>query len=120
MRNLYGNIFDEYDDEEDEYKQIDENTFLINGSVSIFDLRKILEIEIEDGDYDTLSGYLTNLLGRIPEDEENPTIETDKVIYRIEEYEDKRIKWVKACLTKQEEPNTEEGEGEREEEDKNE
>lgn len=98
IEELVGNIFDEYDDIEPEYEQIDENTFRISGSVSIFDLRKILEIEdIPEGDYDTLSGYLIELLGRIPEDDEMPEIETDKVTYKIEDYEDKRILWVKAC-----------------------
>lgn len=98
IEELVGNIFDEYDDVEPEYEQIDENTFRISGSVSIFDLRKILEIEdIPEGDYDTLSGYLIELLGRIPEDNEMPEIETDKVTYKIEDYEDKRILWVKAC-----------------------
>lgn len=98
IEELVGNIFDEYDEVEPEYEQIDENTFKISGSVTIFDLRKILEIEdIPEGDYDTLSGYLIELLGRIPEDDEMPVIETEKVTYKIEDYEDKRILWVKAC-----------------------
>lgn len=98
IEELVGNIFDEYDEEEPEYEKIDENTYRISGSVSIFDLRKILEIEdIPEGDYDTLSGYLLELLGRIPEDDEMPEIETEKVTYKIEDYEDKRILWVKAC-----------------------
>ena len=98
IEELVGNIFDEYDEVEPEYEKIDENTFRISGSVSIFDLRKILEIEdIPEGDYDTLSGYLIELLGRIPEDDEMPEIETEKVVYKIEDYEDKRILWVKAC-----------------------
>ena len=97
IEELVGNIFDEYDDEEKDYEKIDDNTFMINGSVSIHDLRKILEVEIPEGDYDTLSGYLIEELGRIPDDDEKPVIETEKVTYKIEEYEDKRIIWVKAC-----------------------
>ena len=42
-------------------------------------------------------GYLQDILGRIPEDEEKPVIETEAVTYKIEEYEDKRILKVKAC-----------------------
>ena len=111
IEELVGNIFDEYDDEELEYEKIDENTFRISGSVSIYDLRKILEIEdIPEGDYDTLSGYLIELLGRIPEDDEMPVIETPKVTYKIEEYEDKRILWVKACKTNIVESNEEDEE----------
>ena len=100
IEELVGNIFDEYDDEELDYEKIDDNTFRISGSVSIYELRRILEIEdIPEGDYDTLSGYLIELLGRIPEDDEMPIIETPKVTYKIEEYEDRRILWVKACKT---------------------
>ena len=117
IEELVGNIFDEYDEEELEYEKIDENTYRISGSVSIFDLRRILEIEdIPEGDYDTLSGYLIELLGRIPEDDEMPEIETDKVTYKIEEYEDKRILWVKACKNNKVEEQSEE-ETEIEEED---
>lgn len=103
LEELVGNIFDEYDEVENDYEKIDDNTFLINGNISIHDLRKILDVEIEDGDYDTLSGYLTEKLGRILEDKEKPIIETKEVTYKIEEYEDKRIKWVKACKNNEEE-----------------
>ena len=97
IEELVGNIFDEYDDEEKDYEKIDDNTYMINGSVSIFDLRKILDVAIPEGDYDTLSGYLIELLGRIPSDDEHPEIETREVTYKIAEYEEKRILWVKAC-----------------------
>lgn len=55
---------------------------MIDGSVSIYELRKILGVDIPEGDYDTLSGYLIELLGRIPKDDEKPVIETDKVTYK--------------------------------------
>ena len=97
LEELVGDIFDEYDDIENEYEKIDENTYLLNGSISISELKKILKVEIPEGDYETLSGYLQDKLGRIPEDEEKPIIETDKVTYKIEKYEDKRIIKVKAC-----------------------
>ena len=97
VEELVGNIFDEYDEEEKEFEKIDDNTFMISGGVSIHELRKILNVEIPEGEYDTLSGYLIELLGRIPSDDEKPVIETKRVTYKIEEYEEKRILWVKAC-----------------------
>ena len=97
LEELVGDIFDEYDKVEKEYEQIDENTYLLSGSLPIYDVNKLLNAEIPEGDYDTLSGYLQEEMGRIPKDEENPIIETDKVTYKIEEYEDKRIIKVKAC-----------------------
>ena len=97
LEELVGDIYDEYDKVEKEYEKIDDNTYLLSGSLPIYDVNKLLDAKIPEGDYDTLSGYLQEELGRIPKDEETPIIETDKVTYKIEEYEDKRIIKVKAC-----------------------
>ena len=97
LEELVGNIFDEYDDVEVEYNKIDENTYMVEGSIPLYELKKITGIEIPEGDYDTLSGYLIEKLGRIPEDDEKPVIEDEKLTYKVEELEDKRIKWVKIC-----------------------
>lgn len=97
LEEIVGNIFDEYDDFEKDYEKLDENTYLINGGVSIYELKKILGVDIPEGEYDTLSGYLIDELGRIPLDTEKPVIETEHVTYKIEDYEDRRIIWVKAC-----------------------
>lgn len=103
LEELVGDIYDEYDKEEKEFEKIDENTYLLTGSIPIYDVNKLLNAEIPEGDYDTLSGYLQEALGRIPEEEETPIIETKKVTYKIEKYEDKRILIVKACKNKTEE-----------------
>ena len=97
IEELVGDIYDEYDKEEKQFEKIDENTYFLVGSMPIYDVNKLLNADIPEGDYDTLSGFLQEELGRIPEEEENPIIETDKVTYKIEEYEDKRILKVKAC-----------------------
>lgn len=97
LEEIVGNIFDEYDEIENDYTKIDDNTFIINGNVSINDLKKILQLDLPEGDYETLSGYLINLLGRLPKENETPIIETKQVNYKIEKYEDKRIVLVKAC-----------------------
>ncbi len=97
LEELVGDIFDEYDKEEKEYEQIDKNTYLLSGSMTIYDVNKLLDAKIPEGDYDTISGYLQDKLGRIPDEEETPVIDTKSVTYKIEEYEDKRILKVKAC-----------------------
>ena len=97
LEELVGDIYDEYDEVEKEFERIDENTYLLAGNVPIYDVNKILNADIPEGDYDTISGFLLEELGRIPEEQETPIIETQKVTYKIEEYEDKRILKVKAC-----------------------
>ncbi len=103
LEELVGDIYDEYDEEEKEFEKIDDNTYILSGSMPIYDVNKILDADIPEGDYDTISGYLQEKLGRIPEDgEETPVIDTEKVTYKIEEYEDRRIIKVKACKNNQE------------------
>ncbi len=102
LEELVGNIFDEYDDIEVEYEKIDDNTYLIDGGVSLYEFKRIIGVEIPEGDYETLSGYLIEKLGRLPEENEDIVLEDENLTYKVEEYEDKRIKKVKVCRNNQE------------------
>ncbi len=97
LEEIVGDIYDEYDEIEEEYEKLDDKTYIISGKMPIYDVNKILKSNIPEGDYDTLSGYLQEELGRIPDEEENPIIETKELTFKIEEYEDKRILKVKVC-----------------------
>ena len=97
LEELVGEIYDEYDVPTEKYEKLDENTFLVDGTISIYELEKILDISIPEGDYDTLSGYILEELGRIPKPKEKPVVETDKAIYKVEKFEDNRIVSVKIC-----------------------
>ena len=97
IEELVGNIFDEYDDEEIDVKKIDDNTYILSVALTSYDLKKIFGVEMPEGDYETLSGFLIEKLGRIPNDNEHPIIEGENLTYKIEEVEDKRIKYVKVC-----------------------
>jgi len=101
LEEIVGDIYDEYDEIEEQYEKIDDKTYILLGKMPIYDVNKLLGSNIPEGDYDTLSGYIQEQLGRIPEDEENPTIETDELTFKIEEYEDKRIFKVKVCKNEQ-------------------
>ena len=97
LEEIVGEIYDEYDEVENKYEKIDDNTYIFGGNLSIYDLEKILEVTIPEGDYDTLSGYLIEILGRIPNNKEKIDIETEQVTYKVEKCKDKRIVRVKAC-----------------------
>ena len=97
LEEIVGEIYDEYDKETDKFKKIDNNTFLFDASIALYDVEKFLEIEIEDDDVDTLAGYLIKKLDRIPKDGEKPIIETEKVTYKIENVKNRKITKVKAC-----------------------
>ncbi len=103
LEEIVGDIYDEYDDIEEEYEKIDDKTYIVSGKMPIYDVNKLLSSNIPEGDYDTLSGYLQEELGRIPTEEELPVIETKELTFKIEEYEDKRILKVKVCKNEPEE-----------------
>ena len=95
LEEIVGDIFDEYDEIENLYEAIDENTYIFDAGITIYDLSKVLDINIEEGDYDTLSGYFLELLGRMPKENEHPTVTTDKLEMTVEEFKDNRILTVK-------------------------
>ena len=105
---IVGDIFDEYDPVEEEYEKIDENTYIVDGQMSIFDFEKLLDIKEIETEYDTVSGYLMELLDRIPTEEENPVIETEHFVFKIEEFDDRRIAKVKVCRIMEETEDEEE------------
>ena len=107
LEEIVGEIYDEYDEVEKIYEIIDELNFRLSGSMSIYDVEKVLDTQIPEGDYDTLSGYLVEVLGRIPTEKDKAVIETPGVIYKLEKVEDMRIVRVKATKVVVEEPEDE-------------
>lgn len=97
LEELVGEIYDEYDNDDLKFEIIDENTFLINGDLSIYDVEKILDITIPDGDYDTISGYILDNINKIPYDKENVIFETEELTYKIENLKNNRIIKIKVC-----------------------
>lgn len=105
IEEIVGNIFDEYDvEEEEDICPIGEDTYRINGTTDLQDVEEQLEITFEEAeDYDTLGGYLIGQMGRIPEDDEQPEVAVGGWLFRIENIEEKRIEKVIATRLPQEE-----------------
>ena len=98
LEEIVGEIYDEYDEIEKIEEKVDENTYLFSGNIAIYEIEDILDVDIEDGDYDTISGYLVEKLGRIPTDKDKGiVIETEDVVYKIENVKERRITKIKAC-----------------------
>ena len=67
VEEIVGNIFDEYDEEEDlEFKKINEHTYEISGMISLYELETHLGIELPVEEHETLNGFFINLYGNIP------------------------------------------------------
>ena len=95
LEEIVGEIYDEYDKVEKKYEKIDEKTYVFEGEVPIYEVEKIIGIDIPEGDYDTLSGYLLENLERIPNDKEKPIFKTEKAIFKVEKCKENKILKVK-------------------------
>ncbi len=98
IEEIVGNIFDEYDEEEKQIQVLNHYTFDVDGGIDLEDLDEEcgLKLPLEElQDYDTLSGFLTSLMGHIPEDNETSEIIYRDLRFRIIKAEDKVIEKVR-------------------------
>ena len=98
LESIVGNIQDEYDDEDEEVEKIDEHTYTFDGATDIDDASEILGIEIPEGDYDTLAGFVINQLGYLPtgEEAEPSAVQFENIKFTVLKIEDRRIELIKA------------------------
>lgn len=68
MEELVGDIQDEFDNERSTYTRINDEEFVIEGTMTLNDLGyHVPELELESGEVTTIGGYVTQQLGRFPE-----------------------------------------------------
>jgi putative hemolysin len=63
---MVGQVRDELRPAVVEFQSIDENTIVIEGSLSIEEAREELRLDVPEGPYDTFAGFLLSALGHIP------------------------------------------------------
>tara|TARA_B100000949_G_C13942442_1_gene309385 strand:- start:263 stop:574 length:312 start_codon:yes stop_codon:yes gene_type:complete len=56
---------------EDEFRVIDEHTMQVNGSMRIDEANEQLDLNLPEGDYETIAGFLLERLGHIPQEGED-------------------------------------------------
>jgi putative hemolysin len=100
IEEIVGEIHDEYDEEVKDIEQAADGSFLVNGRISIKDLNERFVTNLpEEEEYDTLSGFLHKLTGRIPD--LNETITHENLSMTIVKKSQRRIRLVR--LKKREE-----------------
>lgn len=95
VEEIVGNIFDEYDVEERMIVKQNEGRFLMRGMAPLDEVGETLGISIEHEDFDTLSGLLISLIGRIPAEKERIILSFQGYRFRIIDMKDKTIGFVR-------------------------
>jgi putative hemolysin len=97
LESIVGNIQDEYDHETEDISELSDGEYLLDGMAFLDDIAEELNVSFSDaGDYDTIAGYLTDKLGRLPDADEKATVEKDDWVFTAEEVRDHRIAAVRA------------------------
>jgi len=96
LEEIVGNILDEYDKEETFVETKGEKSYEIDGLTPLDELNDILGIEMdgEDGDIETINGFIINKLGYVPENDDKTVIEYGGYSFKILEVENHIIKSV--------------------------
>ncbi len=107
LESIVGNIQDEYDDEEEEVSQLSENVYLIDGLTQLEDVEKLFGIHFDDnGDYDTIGGYIIDELGYIPTADEHPAVTVGNVSFTVLDVVERRIDKIRVERTAPEKAKT--------------
>lgn len=94
VEEIVGELSDEHEVQEEELVKLDDHTYLVDGSMLITDLNEELHLKLETDSYDTVSGFLIEILDYIPESADVEPIQVGDARFQILEVKDKRIKKV--------------------------
>jgi CBS domain containing-hemolysin-like protein len=75
LEEIVGDIQDEFDTEQKEYRHINENEFVVDGTLGLYELHDLAGLELESADVSTIGGYVTHLIGHLPKQGEQTRIE---------------------------------------------
>ncbi len=92
IEEIVGEIFDEYDVEEILFKKIDEKHTRVEAKTRLEEINEELDLKLPDKDFETLSGFIYDLVGKVPEEGEK--IQYNNINFTVEKVEGQRISTV--------------------------
>lgn len=98
LEEIVGEIRDEYDaDEAELIQEIEERTYLVEGSMKLDDINDELGTTLDSEDYDSIGGIIIESLDRLPEDGEEVTLDNG-IRLKVQGIDQNRIKKVLMTL----------------------
>jgi len=91
LEEIVGNITDEFDDEEQNLIKLSNGDYIVAGDTTLSDLEDILDMELDAEEYDTIAGLVIQLLDRVPEEREHPTVTYKNINIKVLHIEDRWI-----------------------------
>ncbi len=94
---VVGAVGEEGEAPEEEYRAIDENTYQLEGGMSIQEVNQELDVELPTGDFETIAGFVLNTLGHFPEEREQ--FEHESLLFEIIRMDQFKIEEIKITKT---------------------
>jgi CBS domain containing-hemolysin-like protein len=94
IEELFGEIADEFDIHvtEEKIEQLDGNSFIISGLSRIEEINEELNLQIPEGEYDTISGFIMDRLKELPVEDQQ--IEEEEYVLIVKKMDGQKIKKV--------------------------
>ena len=107
IEEIVGEIRDEYDEYEEEIiKQIDENCYEVDGGAKIDDVNDVVGLALESEDYDSIGGYVIELLDHLPE--VGDVVQDEAAVFEVLEADKTRAERIRITLRPREKAEPEE------------
>lgn len=91
IESILGNIQDEYDNEDESIKKVNENSFTVDGATPLDEIEDLTGISFEGDPNDTLAGIMLDRMGHIPKTGEHPSIMINGTRFTVLEADQRRI-----------------------------
>lgn len=96
IEELFGEIEDEHDIQEVWYRKLGGKTYSVNARIEIERLNEELGLNLPEGDYETLGGFLLYHFGHIPRRDES--LEFQGIKFVVTRATRRKIQWVRMIL----------------------
>lgn len=96
IEELFGEINDEFDTDDEICKKINDETYILSGKIEIDYINKEFNLNIQEGDYETVAGFITFKIGRIPENGESLIVDNFRI--NVLKSDKKRISLIKLLI----------------------
>lgn len=92
LEEIVGDILDEYDNEIDLIKKIEDGKYLVMAEVSLEEINEVFEVDLPEDDFDSLGGYIFSSLGRVPI--HGDTVQYQNLVMTVVKLHNRRIKQI--------------------------
>ncbi|GAB4365661.1 MAG: hemolysin family protein [Calditrichia bacterium] len=96
IEELVGEIEDEFDPTTVLIRKIDKNVYSVNTRIETSELKEQIGLDLPEGDYETLAGFILSRLGHIPKKDEVIQINGAKIV--VTRATRRKVEWVRIVL----------------------